>query len=68
MRRTLNRGLIEEGRISPVVKALPRTQELEWEAYLQVHDFAERLGLTGRDEMLHDLLDDRLRDYEAHFE
>ena len=68
MRTTLNRKLIDQGRLAPVVKALPRSQELEWEGYLQLHDFAERLGVLGRDDGLHYLLNDRLRDYEAHFE
>jgi len=68
MRTTLNRKAIEEGRRCPVVKALPKADDLRWEAYLQVHRLAEDLGILGSDDGLHTLLNDRLAEYEELFE
>ena len=41
--------------------------DLLWEAYLQVHNHAERLGLLKEDKDLHDLLDERLRVFEERY-
>jgi hypothetical protein len=54
---------IERGREAPrghIVKDV----DLEWEAYLQAHNHAERLGLLAHDQELHDFLDAKLGDFE----
>ena len=37
-----------------------KVDDLEWEAYLQAHNFAEEIGLLAHDEGLHSYLDAKL--------
>ena len=57
---------IERGRVAPRGN-IPARDDLLWEAYLRVHNHAERLGLLKEDTYLHDLLDERLRGFEEKY-
>jgi len=69
MRTRLNTKMIEANRYTPIGSEwgdgdIPRPIRLEWEAWLQVHNFAADIGVLGRDEGLHNLLDERLAFFE----
>ena len=59
----LNVDLIEQGRETGR-GGIPVGVDLEWEAYLQTHEHAERLGLLAHDQELHDFLDAKLGEFE----
>ena len=54
---------IERGREAPRGR-IGKGVDLEWEAYLQAHTHAERLGLLAHDHELHNFLDAKLGDFE----
>ena len=62
----LNTGLINEGRETERGD-IPVDVDLCWEAYLQFHNFAERLGLLQEDAKLHRYLDKRLAGFEERY-
>lgn len=57
---------IERGRQAPR-GGIVREGDLEWEAYLQVHNHAEGLGLLAHDQELHGFLDRRLAVFEERY-
>ena len=59
----LKARVIEQGREAPRGR-IGKDVDLEWEAYLQAHNHAERLGLLDHDQELHDFLDAKLGDFE----
>ena len=54
---------IERGRAAPRGR-IGKDVDLEWEAYLQAHNHAERLGLLIHDQELHEFFDAKLGDFE----
>ena len=62
----LNAELIEEGRQTERGD-IPTGVDLSWEAYLQFHNFAERLGLLEEDAKLHRHLDSKLARFEKRY-
>ena len=64
MRKTLNKALVTRNRDDVDQGSIPDNIFLEWSAYRQLHDMAVDLGLAGRDDPLHDFLDERLTYFE----
>lgn len=54
---------IEDGRQTQRGR-LDKQDDLEWEAYLQIHESAERLGLLTYDNKLHNYLNEKLAMFE----
>jgi len=69
MRHILNREMILSNQFTSIGSEvehgnIPEEVHLEWEAWLQVHNFAADIGVLGRDEELHEILDSRLAWFE----
>ena len=62
----LKRRTIEAGRLIPR-GGIDRRDDLEWEAYLQAHDYAEGLGLLAHDQELHEHLNAHLAIFEKKY-
>lgn len=62
----LNVDLIERGRETERGE-IPADVDLRWEALLQTHNFAEKLGLLEEDAKLHRYLDKQLAGFEKRY-